>query len=1346
VNISHHSLSCQPVPVPGSELDEALQEIRARLGCAPQRLYATNGRPIRFGRGKSAWAFVRYVNGTWVVSFGDWRTQVQYRWTSHEQHGLTEVELRRLEEDVRRLLEQEKRKQEERQAATARSIQAQWEALPPAPADHPYLVRKGVQPHGIRIKAGSLVVPLYDGKGQLWSWQTIDAAGRKRFYKGGRAFGLFFTFAQPGQLEAANTILICEGWATGATLHEATGLPVAAAMNCGNLLPVAQALHGKYPQCRLVICADDDWKTAGNPGVTEAEKAARFVGAAVVVPLWSGERGEKDTDFNDLAQAEGLDTVRRIVEAVLVAPAPEASALSKAEPLPETPESKADNAPTPDEATDSVPEVPSPGVPDDEAPGKAKGRAKAKVPVKAKAKAKGKEPAKAEDKAPVEAKPKAPDKAKTLAKAEDKAPSKAKDKAPVKAKAKTPGKAKDNAPEKQEWTFQDTVRFRLQELFGVSLEGPLPYGQPIRFRTSGFGQTGWCILYRLPSGAEAAEYGDRLTGVHYREFSKDKDSISKQEGQRLEEELRQAKQEEQQRQEEANRQVAEEARAEWDSLLPALPDHPYLQRAVQPHDARVTRKGALCVPLRDTDWRLWNLWFFEADGKTWKVSGGRTRGLFAPFGERASFEAAEAILVCADWLTGALLHEATGLPVAASDRLDATLQAMREWLPRVKLAICVDDPAGVEEAGIASRNIGAIIVTPPSEGEPVTFLDLASTRGREALRQLVSDALRQNPRPGKNERPCFWLVVEPAVIGEQEYKAGVYHCGIEYEKQFGKVVPVPTETWLCSPIRLEARTTEWPDGAQGVRLSVWDGRKWRDVVLPRGTLASTRDYRKILLAEGAILETHSKNARAWLEEYLQQPPARWEYTTERTGWHGQQYVFPDVTIGKGATILFTGARTTDEPLTAGELADWQKSVAALAVGNPLLVFSISLAFAGPLLKPTGHNAVLVQLVGRSTTGKTTCLLAANSVVGPPELVTTWYTTDNGLERKALAHCDGFLALDEIGQVEPKVLAHSVYTLANGTAKQRAKVYEHGVGAAPTQHWRVAVLSTGEKTIETLLALDKRNVNAGQAVRFIEIPAEERHGAFTELHGYESGAAFADALRKAVRQYYGTPIRAFLEQLSGDDRDALNQVLDKCTARLRAAVASSDAAPGAQASRVLTSVALVAAAGELATSYGITGWNQGEAFRAALHCYRLWAQRRSAGTDFEVTALLRQVRDFITRHTDSRFTPVDGGVPGGEARNNPVVYNRAGYYRDRDGDRDEDRDEDREYLFTPDGFREATRGFDFLHARQELKRLGVLAPGGKHDSQSVWVGKAKVRVYAVSLNALSRALEQVEGGE
>jgi len=381
MNHSHRSTFCQ-LPAPGSALDDALLEIRSRLGYAPQRLYeTTNGRPIRFGRGKSVpgWAFVRYVNGTWVVYFGDWRTQEQYRWTSHGQHELPAAERRRLEEDVRRLLNEERLKQEDQRAAAARSVEAQWENLPPAPADHPYLARKGVRPHGLRARAGSLVVPLRDIAGQLWSWQTIDAEGRKRFYKGGRAKGLFFTFAQPGQLEAANTILVGEGWATGATLHETLALPVVAAMNASNLLPVVQALHEKYPHHRLVICADDDWHGKGdcgkdNAGLTEARKAAAAVGGQVAVPVWSGKRGEKDTDFNDLALLEGRAAVRRIIEAVLAAPAP-------------------------GETTDSVPGVPdSPGVPDEgKAPGKAKGKAKAKDKAPDKA-APG--PEKAEDKVP----------------------------------------------------------------------------------------------------------------------------------------------------------------------------------------------------------------------------------------------------------------------------------------------------------------------------------------------------------------------------------------------------------------------------------------------------------------------------------------------------------------------------------------------------------------------------------------------------------------------------------------------------------------------------------------------------------------------------------------------------------------------------------------------------------------------------------------------------------------------------------------------------------------------------------------------------------------------------------
>jgi putative DNA primase/helicase len=910
--------------------------------------------------------------------------------------------------------------------------------------------------------------------------------------------------------------------------------------------------------------------------------------------------------------------------------------------------------------------------------------------------------------------------------------------------------APDNKPDKKSvpWSHEDPLGFALhliREKLGGAPEKLYETGKSlIRFRTTGSSLSGWARVTRVKYGrgkeSYVITYGDWRTGEHYEWHSQEPSTSGEKEA--FDQELRQIK-EAQQREEQARHLVAKgKAERLWRRSRAATTDNPYLQRKnVQPHSARTGWGGlsdVLFVPLCDAEWKIWNLQFIQPDGGKRFLKGGRVSGLFHPFGTREDFERGKAILVCEGWATGATLHEATGLPVAAAmncGNLLPAARALRDEFPGQKLVICADDDwktagnPGVTKAEKAACSVGAAIVVPlwsVERGEKDTdFNDLALVEGLDAVRRQVDSILSQPVRPGLDERPCYWVLEEPAVIGEQEYKAGVYYCGIEYEKQFGKVVPVPTETWLSSPIRLEARTTEWPDGAQGVRLSVWNGRGWRHAMLPRETLASRR-YREILYACGAQLTPEN---RPELAGYLQQDTVSREYVTSRTGWHGQQYVLPDVTVGTGATILFTGKRATDEPLTSGELADWQKSVAALAAGNPLLAFSIALAFTGPLLQWVRHNAVLVQLVGRSTTGKTTCLEAANSVVGPPALVTTWRATANGLEQRALVHCDGFLALDEIGQVDAKVLDHAVYTLANGAAKQRATVYEHGVGAAPMQRWRVAALSTGEKTIETLLAMDKRNVNAGQAVRFIEIPAEERYGAFTTLHGYESGAAFADALRWATHHYYGTPIRAFLEKLCNDDRKALNQALDECTARLRAAVASSDAAPGAQASRVLTSIALVALAGELATRYGITGWQPGTAFDAARYCFRLWAQSRPTQTDFEQVDILRRLRDFIDKHGDSRFSECSGDA---------VVYDRAGYYRDTD--------DGREYLFTREGFKDAVRGFDLKLARKTLADLNVLKTSGGRDTVTVRLSEGYKRLFCISYKALDEALEKLGGDE
>jgi putative DNA primase/helicase len=173
------------------------------------------------------------------------------------------------------------------------AAQAVWQSAAVAYPAHPYLQRKRVQAHGIRQLNGLLLVPMRDADGVLWNLQSIDADGVKLFRKGGRKTGLYHAIGGA----VIDMLHIGEGYATAASVHEATRQPVAVAFDCGNLEPVARVLRAKYPQARIVICADNDSTTPGNPGLTKANAAAAAIGGRVAIPP------EPFNDFNDAAQA-----------------------------------------------------------------------------------------------------------------------------------------------------------------------------------------------------------------------------------------------------------------------------------------------------------------------------------------------------------------------------------------------------------------------------------------------------------------------------------------------------------------------------------------------------------------------------------------------------------------------------------------------------------------------------------------------------------------------------------------------------------------------------------------------------------------------------------------------------------------------------------------------------------------------------------------------------------------------------------------------------------------------------------------------------------------------------------
>jgi putative DNA primase/helicase len=164
-----------------------------------------------------------------------------------------------------------------------------------ATAAHPYLKRKRVPPYRLRVTSDRalarayglrpplLVVPLIDPDGHVASLEFIDADGTKRFLSGGRKTGCSLPIGTPtGQ--PGETIYVGEGVGTMHTVYEATGCPSVASLDCGNMLPVARALRARHPKAKIVVCADDDADTPGNPGLSHATEAARAVGGLVAVP------------------------------------------------------------------------------------------------------------------------------------------------------------------------------------------------------------------------------------------------------------------------------------------------------------------------------------------------------------------------------------------------------------------------------------------------------------------------------------------------------------------------------------------------------------------------------------------------------------------------------------------------------------------------------------------------------------------------------------------------------------------------------------------------------------------------------------------------------------------------------------------------------------------------------------------------------------------------------------------------------------------------------------------------------------------------------------------------------
>ncbi|AYK16749.1 DUF927 domain-containing protein [Aeromonas veronii] len=663
--------------------------------------------------------------------------------------------------------------------------------------------------------------------------------------------------------------------------------------------------------------------------------------------------------------------------------------------------------------------------------------------------------------------------------------------------------------------------------------------------------------------------------------------------------------------------------------------------------------GSLVIPLTNEAGELVNVQLIRDDGTKRYLAGGQKAEAYH------RIDGGELVAICEGYATGLSVHLASWATVyCAMDcgNLAVVAAIARRQHPEARILLCGDNDEhtqgnpGKTKAEQAAAAIGGLVALPSVAGDWNDYHQAHGlTKTQEAIMSASATPTTNQPQDQdahQKEGAPWQAEVVPL------------HPVRDDEKEKGQDLPIGFEirgdrlcVWeqvrrgddarqelvpISSPVRVLAETADEHGRGYG-RLLEWQDsagrvRRW---AMPVRSLVPRNGEEVFSALLDAGLPFISLDHKRKLAAYLMAcQPERRITCVERTGWHGRAYVLPQGSMGPDAdgVILQTAGYAANDFTERGTLAEWQQGVAALAVGNSRLCFALSLAFAAPLLALVGMEGGGFHLKGESTDGKTTVMRAAASVYGNPDRYSqTWRATGNALEAIASRRNDALLCLDELGELDGREAGQVAYMLANGQGKGRSK--QDGE-LRERKAWRLLFLSTGELSLEDHAASAGQRTQAGMEVRTIQIPSDTgQHGAFEWLHGMDSGRTFADTLKAHCDHQHGSAFRTYVEALAGD--------LEAHSERLRAEIKriAAELTPqgaGNQVGRAINRFALVAAAGELATRLGVTGWPEGEALRAVRVCLKAWLAERGHLGNHEEAAILSQVRKFVTAHQYTRF--------------------------------------------------------------------------------------------------------------
>ena len=328
--------------IPITEIEEQFRDFMLVNHCEPRDNFSLcmDGQIHRYRtsedkRSQTSGSYCIWPDGWpsgWVQ---DWRNGRAIKWNFKKDNirdgnlksSLTHEKIKQLEAISKKHQAEMQKQEESLRAEASEHARAVFEELKPVDVTHPYLINKGVKSYGLRVNSENvLAVPIKDIDERFISIQWITPEGEKRFFSGATTSGAFYSVALDILKYKENekrAICLGEGYSTMATIHELTGLPCVAAMSCGNLFAVAKALKAKYPNNKIVVMADNDLKTEGNPGFNSAQKVVKAnLAAGCAVPDFKDN--EDGSDWNDYFNIHGEDDtrekLRRIFREALITP------------------------------------------------------------------------------------------------------------------------------------------------------------------------------------------------------------------------------------------------------------------------------------------------------------------------------------------------------------------------------------------------------------------------------------------------------------------------------------------------------------------------------------------------------------------------------------------------------------------------------------------------------------------------------------------------------------------------------------------------------------------------------------------------------------------------------------------------------------------------------------------------------------------------------------------------------------------------------------------------------------------------------------------------------------------